>query len=114
VLETWLGNGEGLGELLTLHQESEIIATVVRMVYLSDLNGIISKEVVDDEGKVVEAGEESQNTTIIIQELLLALHTATTEGLLHILLERGVADLWLGDLSVSKEVHGDALSLGLR
>lgn len=80
-------NLEGLGESLALHEKSKVITAVVRMVNLSNFNSIISKEVMDNEGKVVEAGEEPKDSAVVIEELLLALNTATTEGLLHVLLE---------------------------
>lgn len=37
----------------------------------SDFNCIISKEVVDDVGEIIETGVESQNSTVVIEELLL-------------------------------------------
>ena len=46
---------------------------------LSNLNGIVGQEIVNDEWKVVEASIEAEDTTIVIEELLLALHTTTTE-----------------------------------
>jgi len=87
VLKAGLCNLEGLGESLALHEKSKVITAVVRMVNLSNFNSIISKEVMDNEGKVVEAGEEPKDSAVVIEELLLALNTATTEGLLHVLLE---------------------------
>jgi hypothetical protein len=35
---------------LSLHEESEVVATVIGMVNFSDFNGVIGKEVVNDEG----------------------------------------------------------------
>jgi len=87
VLKAGLCNLGGLGESLALHEKSKVITAVVRMVNLSNFNSIISKEVMDNEGKVVEAGEEPKDSAVVIEELLLALNTATTEGLLHVLLE---------------------------
>ena len=59
----------------------------------------------DDEGKVIESCVESQNATIVVQELLLALNSTTTERLLHVLLETGVTNLFLGNLLISEAVH---------
>ena len=83
------------------------------MVNLSDLNGVVSQEVVDDEGQIVEATVEAEDTSIVIKELLLALHSATTEGLLHILLQAGVSELLLGDLFLSEAVVRDCLGFTL-
>jgi hypothetical protein len=49
------------------------------MVHFSDLNSVVSQEVVNDEGQVVKASEETQNSAVIVKELLLRLHTAATE-----------------------------------
>jgi hypothetical protein len=38
---------------------------------LSDFNSIISKEVVDDIREIIKAGVESENSAIVIEELLL-------------------------------------------
>jgi hypothetical protein len=105
VHEARLGHLEVLGQSLSLHKESEVVATVVRVMNLSDFNGVISQEVVDDEGQVVETSVEAEDTAIVVQELLLALHSATTKGLLHILLQGGVTKDWLRDLAVCEAVN---------
>jgi hypothetical protein len=57
------------------------------MVDFSNFYCIISKEVMNNEGKVIEACKEAENSAIVIEELLLALYAATTERLFHVLLE---------------------------
>ena len=79
VLEPRLSNRECLGEALTLHQEGEVVATIVGVVDFSNLDGVISQEVVDDERKLVEVSEEAQHTAIVVEELLLRLNAATTK-----------------------------------
>lgn len=53
------------------------------MVHFSNLNGVVSKIVVDDEWQVFASGEETEHLTVVIQELLLSGNLATTEGLLE-------------------------------
>ena len=84
------------------------------MVHLSDLNGVIGQEVVDDERQLVEARVETQHSAVVIQELLLALHSATTERLLHVLLQTGVSEFLLRDLFLGEAVIRDSLWLTLR
>ena len=83
------------------------------MVHLSDLNGVVSQEVVNDEGELVEAGVEAKDSAVVIKELLLALHSSTAKGLLHVLLQTGVSELLLGDLFLSKAVIRDSLRFTL-
>jgi hypothetical protein len=83
------------------------------VVNLTNLNGIISEEVVNDEWEIIKSRIEPQNATIVVKELLLALNTATTEGFFHILLEGWVAEYWLRDLLVGKAIHWDCLRLAL-
>jgi hypothetical protein len=79
----------------------------------SDFNGVVSQEVVNDEGEFVETRVEAEDSAVVIKELLLALHSATTEGLLHILLQAGVSELLLGDLFLSEAVIRDCLGFTL-
>ena len=49
----------------------------------SDLNSIVSQEVVPHELKVFTDGEESQNFSIVVQELLLRSNSSSSELLLE-------------------------------
>jgi hypothetical protein len=89
-LQAWLCNIEALGESLTFHQKGEIVAAIVRVMHLTNLNGIVSQEVVDDVWEVIEATVETQNTTIVVEELFLALHAATAQRLFHIFFQTGI------------------------
>jgi len=84
------------------------------VVNLSDLNGVVSQEVVDDEGEIIEATVEAEDTSIVIKELLLRLHAPTTERSLHVLLQRGVTDNGPGDLALREAINGDGLRFSLR
>lgn len=77
--EAWLSHLKVLRKSLSLHEESKVIATIVRMVYLSDLDSVICQEVVDDEWEIIEASVETKDSAIVIKELLLALNTATAK-----------------------------------
>ena len=113
VHEAGLGHLEVDRESLSLHEKGKVVAAIVRVVDLSDLNGVVSQEVVDDEGEIVEATVEAEDTSIIIKELLLRLHTSTTERPLHILLQRGVTDDGPGDLALREAINGDGLRFSL-
>jgi hypothetical protein len=67
----------------------------------------------DDEWEVIKACEETQNSAIVIEELLLALYTTTTKRFFHIFLQRRVAKLRLWNLRVSKAINWDGLWLRL-
>ena len=102
------------GEALSLHQESKVVSTVIRMVHFSNLNCVISQEVMDDERKIIKAGIETKDFTIVVEELLLALHSATTERFFHVLFQRWVSKDRFGDFALSETINGDALCLRLR
>ena len=86
VHESGLGHLEINWDSLSLHQKGEVVASIIRVMHLSNLNGVISQEVVDDEGKVVKASVEAEDSSVIVKELLFVIDTATTERLLHVLL----------------------------
>jgi hypothetical protein len=114
VHEAGLGHLEVDRESLSLHEKSKVVTAIIRVVNLSDLNGVVSQEVVDDEGKIIEATVEAEDTSIVIKELLLSLNTATTERSLHVLLQRGVTDNGSGDLALREAINGDGLRFSLR
>jgi len=78
MLMAWLGDTEVLWELLALHQHREVVAAIIRVVDLSDLNGIIRKEVVNNVWKIVKTGIEAKNSAIIVEELLLRLYSTSS------------------------------------
>lgn len=47
--EAWLSHLKVLWKSLSLHEESEVVTTIVGVVNFSNLNGVISQEVVDNE-----------------------------------------------------------------
>ena len=47
----------------------------------SDLNGIVSQEIVPHELKVLTDGEKSQNFSIVVQELLFGSNSSSSEFL---------------------------------
>lgn len=114
VHEAGLGHLEVDRESLSLHEKSKVVTAIVRVVNLSNLNGVVSQEVVDDEGEIIEATVEAEDTSIVIKELLLRLHTPTTERSLHVLLQRGVTDNGPGDLALREAINGDGLRFSLR
>lgn len=51
---------------------------------LADLNSVIGQIVVDSVGLITTAGEESEHSAVVVQELLLGHHFAAAERLLHV------------------------------
>ena len=65
-----------LGELTSLEETREGVATRVGLLDLVHLDGVISKEVVDDvrmllsiERRIVPGGEEAKNVSVVLEEL---------------------------------------------
>lgn len=56
------------------------------MMYFSNLNGVIGKVVVHYVWQVFGLAEESEYFSVIVQELFLRCHFATSKGFLHELL----------------------------
>ena len=81
---TWLVHIEGLWELLPSEVDGEGVSSVVREVDLSDLDGIVSQEVVEDILESLGVDEESKNLSVVIEELLLRWDSATSEFLLKV------------------------------
>ena len=81
---TWLVYIEGLWELLPSEVDGEGVSSVVREVDLSDLDGIVSQEVVEDILESLGVDEESKNLSVVIEELLLRWDSATSEFLLKV------------------------------
>ena len=65
-------------ESRSTEEDSEGISTVVRVVALTDFEGVISQVVVDGVWEVLACGKEAENLTIFVQELLLGLNLAAT------------------------------------
>ena len=68
----------------------------------------------DDEGKIIETGVESEDLSVVVEELFLRGHSATTERLLHELFQFGVSKLRLLDLGFSKGVQRNRTRRTLR
>ena len=113
ILQAWLSHLEVTRKSLSLHQKSKVIAAIVRVVHFSNFNRIICQEVVNDEGQLVKAGIETKHSSVVIKELLLALHSATTKGLFHVLFEAWISEFLLGDLLLCEAVVGNRLRLTL-
>ena len=65
-------------ESRSTEEDSEGISTVVRVVALTDFEGVVSQVVVDGIWEVLAGGKEAENLTIFVQELLLGLNLAAT------------------------------------
>ena len=102
----WLVDIETVWELLSAEEHGESISSVIGVVALTDLEGVIGEIVVDDVGEIVLGGEETEDATIVVQELLLGLDFAATEALLHEVSHLGVVDARLGDLRLLEVVFG--------
>ena len=65
-------------ESRSTEEDSEGVSTVVRVVALTDFEGVVSQVVVDGVWEVLAGGKEAENLTIFVQELLLGLNLAAT------------------------------------
>ena len=83
-------------------------------MHLSDLNGIVSKEVVPHELQVLASREESEHLAVEIEELLLGGNSAATKLLLKILEELGVLLGRHGLQRLGEAVLGARLGISLR
>ena len=70
-LLSWLINAERFWQLLSSQVDGEGITAVIWEVTFTDLDGIISKEVLPNELEVVTSSEESQHFPVVVQELFL-------------------------------------------
>lgn len=105
---------ESLRKLLSSEVDRERISAVVREVHLSDLNGVISQEVMPDKLKVITSSEESENLAVVVQELLLRSNSASAKLLLKILKELRIL---LGRhrlLGLGEAIFGAGLCFSLR
>jgi hypothetical protein len=108
----WLVHVETVWQLLSSQEKGEGVASVVRVVNLTDLNGIVSQVVVDNVGEVVVLAEEAEDLSVVVKELLLGGDLTATESLLKELLKVTVS---LGgglDLGLGEVVLGRALARG--
>jgi hypothetical protein len=79
----------------------------------SDLNGIVSQEIVPHELKVFTDGEESQNFSIVVQELLLRSNSSSPELLFKELEEFFVLLWWNWSLFLNERVLWAVASFSL-
>jgi hypothetical protein len=70
-LLSWLINAERFWQLLSSQVDGEGITAVIWEVTFTDLDGIISKEVLPNELEVVTSSEESQHFPVVVQKLFL-------------------------------------------
>jgi len=111
---TGLVDVESLGQLSSPEVDREGISAVVGEVAFSNLNSIISQEVVPDELKVLASREECEHLAVEIEELLLGGNSAATKLLLKILEELGVLLRGNGLERLGEAVLGASLGISLR
>lgn len=68
---TWLVYIEAIWQLLTAKKNGEGVTTVVRVVALTNLERVIRQVVVHHIRQVVAGREETENATIVVEELFL-------------------------------------------
>lgn len=111
---TGLVYGVVVRQLLSSQKEREGVTAVVGVMDLSDLDSVVSKVVVDDEGQVFTSGVETENLTIVVQELLLGGNLATAEGLLEELHHLAITVGGNGSLGLHEGIIGQRLGRSLR
>jgi len=105
-------NLAGVGKLLSAEEAGERIETIILVVSLTDLNGIVSQVIVDDERTVVGVAVETEHLSVVVQELLLGSNLATSKLLLEILEHEGITLGWDGDLGLVEGVSRESLGFG--
>ena len=81
---------------------------------LSDLDGVISQEVVEDILVFSGVGEEHKHFSVVVQELFLGSNSSSTEFLLQELEELLVFLWWNWDLRLLEGIRWDLDSWALR
>lgn len=81
----WLVHVKAVWQLLSSQKKRKRVASVIRSVGLSDLNGVVGQVVVHDEGQVFTDRKEAQDLTVVVEELLLGRNLTTAEFLLEVL-----------------------------
>ena len=75
----------GVGQFLSSEEAGKRVKSVILVMGLTDLNGIVSQVVVDHKRSVLVGAVESEDLSVVIQELLLRGNLATSELLLKVL-----------------------------
>jgi hypothetical protein len=78
-LLTWLIYCEGLRKFLSSQINRERISSVIWEMNFSDLNSVVSKEVVPHKLQILASCEESKNLSIVVQELFLGCNFSSSE-----------------------------------
>lgn len=102
------------GKFLSSEVDGEGISSIVREMHLSDLNSVISQEVVPDELQVITSREESENLAVEVEELLLRGNSTSTKLLLKVLEQLRVLLRRHGLQGLGEVVFGAGLSISLR
>jgi hypothetical protein len=74
---------ESLWQLLSSQVDGEGVSSIVGEMNFSDLDSVVSKEVVPHELKILAPGEEAQHFSVIIKELFLGRNSSSSEFLLQ-------------------------------
>jgi hypothetical protein len=75
----------GVGQFLSSEEAGKRVKSIILVMGLTDLNGIVSQVVVDHKRSVLVGTVESEDLSVVIQELLLRGNLATSELLLKVL-----------------------------
>lgn len=89
-VETGLIHVGSEGDLLSLQKLGESVTAVIRVMHLTNLDCVVSQEIMDNERQILTLTEEAKDLAIVIKELLNAVYVAATKGLLLVLAEFSV------------------------
>ena len=95
---------ERLWQSLSSQIYGERVSTIIGEVHLSDLDSVVSQEVVPFELEVSALRVESKNFSIIIQKLLLGWNTSTSEFLFEEFQELWILLWWNWFLRAYKRI----------
>lgn len=110
---SWLIDGESFWQFLSSKVHGKGVSSIVGEVDLSNLDSIVSQEVVEDEWQLSGLDKESQYFSVVIEELFLRGHSSSSKLLLQELEELLILLWWDGFAGVHEGVLWAALCLRL-
>lgn len=91
---SWLVDIKTIWELLSSKKKGEGITSIVRVMNLTNFDGIVGEVVVNNKWKTFALAEESQNLAIVVKELLLRGNLASSKSFLKELFHLTVSLWW--------------------
>jgi len=107
-------NLTGVGQLLSSEEAGERVKSVILVMGFTDLNSVVSQIVVDDKRSVLVGAVESEDLSVVVQELLLRGYLTASKLLLEVLEHESITLGCNWDLLFVEGVSGAFLSNSAR